>query len=772
MTSEPEPTAPGIRPETVTLTNCDREPIRIPGATQPHGVLLGVDPDGLRVVLASANTARMLGAAPDDVVGRPLGHVLPQASVVELEPVLNGAPPANVSPFQAVVDGPDAPAVVDVTVSWSEGLLLLELEPARHGFLLERVRAPRPVHRALDALDRAPTLEAMCDALAGEVRELTGYDRVMVYRFDADWNGEVVAERRHDRAEPFLGLRYPHTDIPAQARALYAENRLRIIVDVGYEPVPLVPQENPLTGRPVDLGHAVLRSVSPIHVRYLQNMGVGGTLTISLMDRGRLWGLVACHHDRPHEVPASVRSACELIGQVASMQVGLKKDESEAAYEAGRRGVLARLVEALRQEEDVPAALVHGGPTVLDLVDAAGAAVVHGGAVTTVGEAPSPTLVRALLDAISREAGGTDVVAFDDLASFPDEAPRPEGVAGVLAAATSTDWSSGVLWFRPEVAKTVTWAGQPHKDAVLEEDGTLTLRPRASFASWSELVRGHAEPWTRGDLRAAGDLARAVVSVVTSLADALARMNAELEKSNRELDAFAYIASHDLKEPLRGIHNYAQFVIEDHAEALGEDGRARLETISKLSRRLDGLIDSLLRYSRVGRVELAFQAVDLGQAALDARDLLGSRFEASGGRLVGAETLPTVQADPVMVGEIFANLFSNALKYTDSDAPTITVGVLDGEELEARAHRADGRPVVYVRDDGIGIAERHLDSVFQIFRRLHAREAYGGGTGAGLTIVRKLVERHNGTVWAESERGVGTTFFFTLGGDAARARGG
>lgn len=768
---DPDPVAPGVHPETVTLSNCDREPIRIPGAVQPFGALLGVDPDGLEVVLASANTESVLGLGTDAVVGRPLNAVLPNASVVELEPVLNGAPPASVSPFQAVVDGPDLPVVVDVSVSWSGGLLLLELEPARHEFLLGRVSAPRPVHRALDALERAPTLEAMCDALAGEVRQLTGYDRVMVYRFDADWNGEVVAERRREDAEPFLGLRYPHTDIPSQARELYVQNRLRIIVDVGYEPVPLVPQDNPLTGEPLDLGQAVLRSVSPIHVRYLQNMGVGGTLTISLLNRGALWGLVACHHDGPHEVPASVRSACELVGQVASMQLGLKKDESEATYEADRRGVMARLIEALAQEDDVPTVLTHGTPSVLDLVEAQGAAVVQGGAVTTVGEAPSPPIVRAMLDALARESGAPDLVAIDERAQFPPDAPQPEGIAGVLAATTSTDWSSGILWFRPEVARTVTWAGRPHKDAVLEEDGSLTLRPRASFAAWSELVRGHAEPWTRGDLRAAGDLARAVVRVVTSRADALARMNVELEKSNRELDAFAYIASHDLKEPLRGIHNYAQFVIEDHGDQIGEDGRARLETIAHLSRRLDGLIDSLLQYSRVGRAELAFQRVDLGRVARDARDLLASRFEAAAGRLVGADTLPTVEADPVMVGEIYANLFSNALKYTDHDAPTITVGVLEGDALEARAERADGRPVLFVRDDGIGIAERHLDDVFRIFRRLHSRDSYGGGTGAGLTIVRKMVERHGGTIWAESEPGEGTTFFFTLGGDDGRAVG-
>jgi len=640
---------------------------------------------------------------------------------------------------------------------------VLEFEVARHGFLTERIRAPRPVHRALHALERAPTLEAMCDALAREVRQLTGYDRVMVYRFDAEWNGEVVAEARLEEAEPFLGLHYPHTDIPVQARALYRRNRLRLIADVNYTPVPVVPEISPLDDQPLDMGDCVLRSVSPIHVRYLQNMGVGGTMTISLLHKGELWGLVACHHNSPHVVPASVRSACDLIGQVASMQLSLKKDESEAMYEADRQGALARLVEALSQEEGLADALMHSRPTVLGLIDAVGAAVVHGGAVTTVGTAPPPDAIRGMLDALGRSAGHSDVVAFDDRATFPDDVPQPAGIAGVLAVQTSTDWSSGILWFRPEVAQTVTWGGQPGKNTILEEDGTVTLTPRASFASWSELVRGRSEPWTRGELRAAHDLGRAVIRVMTSRADALARMNEELAASNRELDAFTYIASHDLREPLRGIHNYAQFVIEDHADALGEDGMARMHTITRLSERLDSLIDSLLTYSRVGRLEMAFERLDLGAVAHEAADLLAGRFETKHARLVVAETMPVIEADRIRIGEVFSNLFSNALKYTDADEPLIEVGTVDASTLgeDRQAQVGTTGPVVFVRDNGIGIDARHIDDVFRIFRRLHGRDDYGGGTGAGLTIVRKIVERHGGTIWAESE-GEGTTFYFTL----------
>ena len=292
--SETVPTG-GAAPDALTV--CDLEPIHVPGAIQPHGVLLAVDPDRRVVVQASANAAALFAAAGGGVLGRPLSDLLPPPALADLDPVFDGAPADDVGPFQAVVDGPDGPLVVDLTVSWSGPALVREVEAARHAFLVERVHAPRPVRRALRALEQAPTLEAMCDALADEVRELAGYDRVMVYRFSDAWDGEVVAEARRDDAEPFLGLRYPATDIPVQARALYRRNRLRIVADVDYAPVPVEPALSPLDGAPLDMSDGVLRSVSPVHVRYLQNMGVRATMTISLLHRGELWGLVACHHE-------------------------------------------------------------------------------------------------------------------------------------------------------------------------------------------------------------------------------------------------------------------------------------------------------------------------------------------------------------------------------------------------------------------------------------------------------------------------------------------
>lgn len=240
----------------------------------------------------------------------------------------------------------------------------------------------------------------------------------------------------------------------------------------------------------------------------------------------------------------------------------------------------------------------------------------------------------------------------------------------------------------------------------------------------------------------------------------LRRLNEELEDSNRELDDFAYIASHDLKEPLRGINNYAAFLLEDYSDVVDEEGRKKLSTLVRLGERMDGLIDQLLHYSRVGRTELACGETDLQVLVEEVVDSLHISLEERGVEVRIPEPLPTIHCDPVRVAEVFRNLIGNALKYNDEDAPWIEIGW----------HASDGvsdaekpTPVFTVRDNGIGIREKHLDSVFRLFRRLHGRDKFGGGTGAGLTIVKKIVERHGGRIWVESVHGEGTTFSFELG---------
>jgi two-component system sensor kinase FixL len=248
------------------------------------------------------------------------------------------------------------------------------------------------------------------------------------------------------------------------------------------------------------------------------------------------------------------------------------------------------------------------------------------------------------------------------------------------------------------------------------------------------------------------------------VASELSVRNADLLRSNMELDAFAYIASHDLKEPLRGIHNYATFLVEDYTDLLDDDGKEKLATLTKLTQRLDGLLDSLLEFSRLGRVDFALAQTDLNEVVAEVIDSMRITLEAQQVDIRIPARLPRVRGDRVMLGEVYRNLITNAAKYNARPEKWIEIGWLQ----DVRPPRQAGTPgrrypsVLYVKDNGLGIPEKHFEVIFRIFKRLHEREAFGGGTGVGLMIVKKVIERHGGEIWLESEMGQGTTFFFTL----------
>jgi two-component system, chemotaxis family, sensor kinase Cph1 len=276
-------------------------------------------------------------------------------------------------------------------------------------------------------------------------------------------------------------------------------------------------------------------------------------------------------------------------------------------------------------------------------------------------------------------------------------------------------------------------------------------------------VHQQAEPWLQVEIDAAARLRALIMELVIMRAERLAGLNADLARSNEELDAFAYVASHDLKEPLRGIHKYAHQLMET-LPANAEQKRM-LDGLMRLTLRMDSLLDSLLHFSRVGREELTLETVNLNDVLADAIEMVGSRTSDSRTQIVVPRLLPQILCDRVRVREVLVNLLSNALKYNDKVVKRVEVGYVGAEETPLRTAfpaGTDGQTVYYVRDNGIGIAARHFDQMFKMFKRLHGREDYGGGTGAGLTIVRKLVDRHRGQVWPESEEGEGTTFYFTL----------
>jgi light-regulated signal transduction histidine kinase (bacteriophytochrome) len=337
-----------------------------------------------------------------------------------------------------------------------------------------------------------------------------------------------------------------------------------------------------------------------------------------------------------------------------------------------------------------------------------------------------------------------------------------------LAVALDPAAGEYILWFRPEQERTVTWAGRPEK-AATTADGQVVLSPRQSFEAWKQTVEYTATPWHPLEVAAAQQLRQHLVEVrlrvfheLQAQATSLASLNAELARSNDELDAFAYIASHDLKEPLRGIHNYALFLLEDYTDQLDAAGVNKLETLVRLSQRMEALIEGLLQLSRVNRLEVTIAPTDLNAVLADVLALLQPRLDQTQ-TTVAASPLPTLRGSVVRLREVFNNLLTNAMRYNDHPTKHVRIGVAPAT---ARGPKGTGDPadfyVLAVQDDGIGIAPRHHETIFKLFKRLHAPEKYAGGTGAGLAIARKMVEKHGGELWVESVAGQGATFFLSL----------
>ena len=489
-----------------TVVDCADEPIRIPGSVQPHGVLLAVDEPEHRVVMASANVAEHLGLEVRELLGRPITDVLAREAGALLQLVEEGLERRRIDLTRA--DG--TRHGFDVLVHRTDTALVMELEPRDDA----ADSAPR-TRQALRALQGATSHAELARSLAREMRRVTGFDRVMVYRFDDDWNGEVVAEEAREDLEPFLGLHYPASDIPAQARALYTSQWLRSIPDATYTPSPLVPAIDPRTGLPLDLSGAALRSVSPVHLQYLANMGVRASMSVSLLSHGRLWGLVACHHYAgPHYPSAATRNVAEFLGRTASLLIQGKEDEERYVDALAITATAADLTRALAANIREPLDTLTQGGGVLDLVDgAAGAAVRVHGELRLLGATPTAEQVEDLADLFW--SGGRTAVVTDALTRDHPGSALParvvETASGVLAVPlTSGGRNDFLMWFRPEVLREVHWAGNPHAKSLEPTEAGLRLTPRASFAAWVEQVRGRSQPWSPSETAAAQRLGQDV----------------------------------------------------------------------------------------------------------------------------------------------------------------------------------------------------------------------------------------------------------------------
>ncbi|OBH50782.1 histidine kinase [Mycobacterium mantenii] len=496
----------------IDLDNCAREPIHIPGSIQPRGVLAVVHEPAFQVRQVSANVADLLGRPVEAVLGEHLSALIgsEQAARIERAAASFGRLRQN-NPLEFTIEVAGEPRAFDAILHREPGgVLLVELEIAYGERPFSFPNTYQSVRGAVEELNRASTLTELYATAARAVRDLTGFDRVMVYRYDEEYNGEVVAESKRDDLNSFLGLHYPSTDIPAQARALYEKNWIRLISDVDYTPAPLMPGIDPASNTPLDLTYATLRSVSPIHIEYLQNMGVHASMSISLLRQGRLWGLIACHHYAgPHLPPFGTRAAAEFLGSTLSLRLVDRFEDEQLHKRLAAQAILAKLTAAALDDSEPLSESLLGAPDLIDLVPADGVIVNIGGDLRMRGSVPPPEIVSAVA-AWARDAD--DEIASSECLSraLPELDLDPQVAAGALVL--NLPDGQYAIWFRREVLRSVDWGGDPYNKAIaVNEDDQLRLSPRKSFDRWREIVHQRSEPWSLSETESAESLRRQLV---------------------------------------------------------------------------------------------------------------------------------------------------------------------------------------------------------------------------------------------------------------------
>ncbi|WP_288408441.1 ATP-binding protein [uncultured Herbaspirillum sp.] len=719
------------RKRTVDLSNCDQEPIHIPGSIQNHGALLCFTPEG-ELATRSANAGSLLGRLPE--IGQALGEF-------HLNPATRALIQAALADHQGYVEAHmitlDS-GTFDLVTHKSEGVLIAEFEQ-RAADALPLDAFALAAHQAIQRIQRQPGVDDLLTLAVDEIARITGFDRVMAYRFLHDDSGEVVAEHKRDDLEPFLGQRYPASDIPTQARRLYVINPIRLIADVLAPTVALEPDLNPLTGRPLDLSHGMLRSVSPVHIEYLSNMGVGASMSLSIVIGERLWGLIACHHMKAHLVPHAVRMSCQLLAQFVSALVERNLNGERARALEYNAALRRQIVAQVTDREDIVLALGSDHQGFLRLLNSHGGAISVDRKTQVFGKSPSREGVNALINWLNENEPG-DLFYTNALgADVPALKAAMGDICGVLAVRFYRQQDGYAFWFRSEQVEDVRWGGNPEKQYSIGPLGPR-LTPRGSFAVWKETVRGKSLPWDTTELETANQLRLDFQEVALS--------NENMVKRARE--TLLATLGHDLRDPLQAIMMAARMIeVREHSPSSSNLSKR----ISSSSSRMHRLIAQVLDISRLQ----SGMGLDIQRRPVDVCKMVNeivneARMAYPDNEIIlEAEDCGEIDLDGDRISQVVSNLLSNTRHHGELGKPSTLI-----------VFRREDVLTMSVSNYGAAIPSAVRDNLFKPYKK----EAMGNrrnarGLGLGLYIVSEIVSGHGGKIEVQCDNHI-ITFTVTL----------
>ncbi|MHC5859422.1 ATP-binding protein [Nostoc sp.] len=748
------------------LEVCSDESVYAPGYIQPHGMLLMLQEPQLTILQISENVEQFFGISAEALLGQPLQRLFSRPQVQRLAGYLAEDNLEFCNPFElktrrvAQTDGQrKSQTFTGVMYRIVDGLIV-ELEPVRSLKSISSIQFYHRLQGAIANFRNATSLTNLAQTLAREVKAMIGFDRVMIYRFQADDSGVVIAEEKQSHLESYLGLHYLAIDIPAPARKLFCRKWVRFIPDINYIPVFLIPANHPLTDTPLDLSDSMLRGVSHFHIEYLQNMGVAGSMSISLLNDKRLWGLITCHHYSPKLVDYETRKACEFLGQFASIELVHQQERELDVYRTQVKGIQDELQQTLLQESNfIEQVLIRNTSQLLSLVHAQGAAILLDGHLTLVGQTPSATQVQELVTWLVQRKG-EQVFATDFLSHlYPEAEAFKDQASGILAISIlfnhAKQKSYHIIWFRPEQIQTVNWAGNPQDTITINEIGEMQLSPRKSFAMWKETVRETSLPWEVAEVEAATEMRNTLMLAVLEFSQiALEQAAEQAAIANCAKSQFLAKMSHELRTPLNAILGFTQLM--NRNDKISSEFQEDLGIISRSGEYLLTLINDVLEMSKIeaGQLHLTENSFDLHQLIHSITDMVALQALEKKIDLIAQQhpSVPRyVYGDESKLRQIILNLLSNAIKFTTTGSVTMRLQALNGRVDSISTD--DSKSIITlhleVEDTGCGIAQSDIEAVFQAFTQTESgRQAKG--TGLGLSISRQFARLMGGDITARS----------------------
>ena len=765
-----------------TLT-CGSEPIHIPGSIQPQGAVLVVLSEAGLVSHASANLGDILGRSAETVIGQPLVDVL-GAEVCQT--IFKPATANGMTLEQIyVLRGPNG--TLHVRAHRSGKHICVDLEPVRR----EPGQSPPVImlQSLIEMFARATNPDDICSIAVHGLKSIAGYDRVMAYRFCENGDGEVIAEACEPELESYLGLRYPASDIPPQARRLYMRHRVGVVYDSSYQPVPLLAHPALDDGTPIDLSNSALRSVSPVHREYMRNMGTAASMSVAVVCGQKLWGLLLCHHGSPKAAAPDLRSVADMIGQYVALRLS---DIEASEVDEQRMSHLRAATNQLTTSVTLGEAFAASEADLLRMVDATGVVVRLWCQDLHLGGHPRAAAAR-VLDLMLSTAHG-EIIAIDDIGlRYPEFASEAAELSGAMLVPLSNDSEDAILWLRPENLSIVKWGGNPSKLGSIDPV-TGRLSPRTSFAPWIESVQGRSSPWTKGSLelaqqlrsvvqsemaqRARKDLRHMEVSLEQRVVD-LERVKADLEAQRSKLiktaaelslakdvaeaassakSDFLAMMSHEIRTPMTSMTGMLSLL---RGTPLNEEQRQLADVARDSAAALLAVINDILDFSKLEAGRLQPEAIHFNLERLfgEVSFLLDNVAAQKGLRLevALADDMPKwLRGDPNRIRQILLNLANNAVKFAEKGLIRLVVSHLILPDNAVELH-------VKVIDQGIGIPPDVQARLFSPFTQADSSVSRKyGGTGLGLAICKQLCLMMNGGIGVESEPGSGSTFWFTV----------